>query len=54
MSNSYEIALRQQTITWANVDTDLYSHLVSLDHNELTHIERQINGCYFTVLFILK
>ena len=24
-------------ITWANVDPDLYQHMVSLDDNELTH-----------------
>ena len=30
-------ALRQQAITWANVDPDLCRHMVSLGHNELTH-----------------
>ena len=30
-------AVRQQAITWANVDPDLCRHMVSLDHNELTH-----------------
>ena len=28
-------AVRQQAITWANVDPDLCRHMVSLDHNEL-------------------
>ena len=26
-----------QAITWAHVDSDLYCHMVSLGHNELTH-----------------
>ena len=29
-------AVRQQAITWANVDPDLSCHKVSLGHNELT------------------
>ena len=29
------IAVRQQAITWANVDPYLCWHMVSLDHNEL-------------------
>ena len=28
-------AVRQQAITWANVDPDLYCHMASLGHNEL-------------------
>ena len=31
-------AVRQQAITWANVDPDLCRHMVSLGHNELTVI----------------
>ena len=30
-------AVRQQAITWANVDPDLCCHLASPGHNELTH-----------------
>ena len=30
-------AVRQQAITWSNVDPDLCCHIVSLGHNELTH-----------------
>ena len=30
-------AIRQQAITWANVDPDLCHHMVSLGHNELIH-----------------
>ena len=30
-------AVRQQAITWANVDPDLCCHMASLGHNELTH-----------------
>ena len=28
-------AVRQQSITWANIDTDLCHHMASLSHNEL-------------------
>ena len=31
-------ALRQQTITWANVDPDLSRYMASLGHNELSHL----------------
>ena len=31
-------AVRQQAITWANVDPDLWHHMASLGHNELTHV----------------
>ena len=31
-------AVRQQTITWANVRPDLCRHMASLGHNELTHM----------------
>ena len=27
----------QQAIIWANVNADLYRHIMSLGHNELTH-----------------
>ena len=30
-------AIRQQAITWANVDPDICRHMASLGHNELTH-----------------
>ena len=29
--------VRQQVITWANVDQDLCHHIASLGHNMLTH-----------------
>ena len=29
--------MRQQAITWANVDPDLCRHMASQGHNELTH-----------------
>ena len=31
-------AIRQQTITWANVDLGLCHHMVSLDHTELSNL----------------
>ena len=31
-------AARQQAITWANIDPDFCCHMVSLGHNELTHL----------------
>ena len=31
-------AVRQQTITWANVDSDLCRHIASLGHNDLTTV----------------
>ena len=36
-SISSEIAIRQQAITWANVDLDLCLNMASLGHNELTN-----------------
>ena len=30
-------AIRQQAITWAIVDTDLYDHMASLDHNNVRY-----------------
>ena len=35
-------AVRQQAITWANVDSDLCRHIASLGHNELIWIETRI------------
>ena len=32
-------AVRQQAITWANVDPDLYRHLASPGHSELSNHE---------------
>ena len=37
-------AIRQQPITWANVDPDLWYHMVSLGHNELKLIYLTLNG----------
>ena len=37
--------VRHQVITWANVDTDLYRHVASLGHNELTHWGRVTHIC---------
>ena len=31
-------AVRQQAITWANVDPDLCRHMVSVGHNELIYV----------------
>ena len=31
-------AIRQQAITWADIDPELCHHMVSLGHNELTHL----------------
>ena len=31
-------AIKQQAITWANVDWDLWRHMASLGHNELISI----------------
>ena len=36
-------AIRQQAITWANVDPVLCHHIESLGHNELTHWGRVMN-----------
>ena len=39
----YEIGIRQQAIIWTNVidianaDQDIWHHMASLGHNELTH-----------------
>ena len=37
-------AIRQQAITWANVDPDLCRHMASLGHNELKHSSMVRNG----------
>ena len=31
------VAMKQQAITWANVDPDLFGHMASLGHKELTY-----------------
>ena len=31
--------VKQQAISWANIDPDLCRHMVSLGHNELTHAQ---------------
>ena len=47
-------AVRQQAITWANVDPDLCLHMVSLGHNELSyqvwHVLFQIISRYLCFL----
>ena len=41
-------AVRQQAVTWTNVDTDLCHHMVSQGHNELSvHILRPVLGLPF-------
>ena len=35
-------AVRQQAITWANVDPNLCRHMASLGHNELTDQNNEI------------
>ena len=41
-------AVRQQAITWTNVDPELGRHMVSLGHNELTLISPLSNlGLFF-------
>ena len=37
-------AVRQQAITWANVDPDLCCHMMALGHNELTYIPAWVNN----------
>ena len=43
-------AIRQQTITWTNVDPDLYHHVATLGHNELNLID--ILQSFLTQYFI--
>ena len=43
-------ALKQQAITWANVDPDLCPHMVSLDLNSLTDGSHKNIGCDFITL----
>ena len=38
-------AVRQQAITWTNVDPDLWRHVASLGHNELDQLLNPI-FCY--------
>ena len=40
-------AVRQQAISWANVDPDLRHHMASLGHNELTHRFWQCQSAIF-------
>ena len=48
---------RQQAITWASVDPDLWHHMTSLGHTELTHCslvqdEGDPAGCNFQDSFL--
>ena len=44
-------AIRQQAITWSNVDSDLWRHLALLDHSGLMYQHRYRMKCnYFVVL----
>ena len=36
-------AIRQQAITWANVDQDLWRHMASLGHNDLKRCSKGMN-----------
>ena len=36
VAGKYYGAVKQQNITWANIGPDLYSHMASLGHNELS------------------
>ena len=40
-----------QAITWANVDPDLCRHMVSLSHNELTHLSMDKMAVILEVTF---
>ena len=52
------LAVRQQAITWANVDLILCCHMASLGHNELIQFSagtnNHINGCMDTELLTLN
>ena len=39
-------AIRQQAVTWVNIDQDLYHHMLSLSHNELTHYGLRASKAY--------
>ena len=43
-------ALRQQAITWANVDPDLCCHMASLGHIELTYVLKLRPCCTIVVI----
>ena len=40
--------LRQQAITWANVDPNLCHHMASLGNNELNDDEHKNGGVFYT------
>ena len=42
-------AVRQQAITWANVDPDLCRHMMSLGHNELRQKQCTTPGTWFNI-----
>ena len=39
-------AIRQQAISWANLDSDLYRHMASIGYNELTKTGIQFRDGY--------
>ena len=39
---------RQQAITWTNIDSDLWHHMASPGHNELTHLSLELH------IFVIK
>ena len=43
-------AIRQQAITWANVDPELCHHMVLLGHNELNIQFIQLSNSYTTLV----
>ena len=45
-------ALRQQAITWSNVDLDIHCHMLSLGHNELTHWGRKMQAFCRRLIYI--
>ena len=46
-------AVRQQAITWANVDLDLYYHMVLLGHNEFNFETSTLWSLFLTFIFLL-
>ena len=46
-------AVRQQAITWANVDPDFCHHMVSLHHNELNSYLSEVQNLQKVLLFSL-
>ena len=54
-STLVNFAVRQQAITWTNVDPDVCRHLVSLGHNELIkHFITNIECYHKIVAFSVK